>query len=70
MKDTSAHRGALEKTSGRRQIERSTLEGLQAADLRVRLASVLDELEGGDAGIDTAVEILLVLLEDLDRTAA
>jgi len=30
MKDTSAHGGALEKTSGRRPIERSTLEGLQA----------------------------------------
>jgi hypothetical protein len=35
----------------------------------VRLASVLDELEAGDAGIDAAVELLLVLLEDLDREA-
>lgn len=70
MNDTSAHGGALEKTSGRRPNERNTQHGLQGADLRVRLASVLDELEAGDAGIDAAVEILLRLLEDLDREAA
>jgi len=40
--------------------------GLQLADLRIRLAGVLDELEAGDAGVDAAVELLLSLLEDLD----
>jgi hypothetical protein len=34
MEDTSAHSGALEKTSGRRPIERNTRQGLQSADKR------------------------------------
>lgn len=66
MNDERLRRGALE-SSGRRRSERNTRHGLQAADLRVRIASVLDELEAGDAGIDAAVELLLRLLEDLDR---
>jgi hypothetical protein len=44
--------------------------GLSVADLRVRLAAVLDELEAGDAGVDLAIELLLQLLEDLDLVAA
>jgi hypothetical protein len=50
MNDTSAHSGALEKTSGRRPPECNAQRGLQAADLRVRLASVLDELGVLDHG--------------------
>lgn len=54
------------ETSGRRPEHRNTPHGLQALELRVRLATVLDELENGDAGIEATVEILLRLLEDLD----
>jgi hypothetical protein len=61
--------GRSRKTSGQASSEGNTQHGLQTGDLRVRLASVLDELEAGDDGIDATVEILLRLLEDIDREA-